>query len=243
MPAWIPAAISGAANLFGNLFGNNRNRKNSNRIYDRQRADSLEDWHRNNTYNSPQAQMKRFQDAGLNPNLIYGQGNSGPSQAIPTSDAPNPDFNTPDVNNLLEPFNDFADVRIKKQQTDNLKLQADQITAQTALTAAQEMAAIAGTQQTDQNRQFQKTRQEAITKADYLKNEQTYFQTDKMLADSARSERKQTDDFKTSKLTRKLLENQDALQAYDVLKNQMKAKGLKITKEQIKAILKKFKLM
>lgn len=30
-----------------------------------------------NRYNSPAAQMKRFKDAGLNPNLVYTQGNSG----------------------------------------------------------------------------------------------------------------------------------------------------------------------
>lgn len=30
-----------------------------------------------NAYNSPSAQMKRFRDAGLNPNLVYTQGSSG----------------------------------------------------------------------------------------------------------------------------------------------------------------------
>lgn len=34
-------------------------------------------WNKQNEYNSPAAQMQRFSDAGLNPNLIYGQGSSG----------------------------------------------------------------------------------------------------------------------------------------------------------------------
>lgn len=34
-------------------------------------------WELMNEYNSPQAQMKRFKEAGLNPMLIYQQGNSG----------------------------------------------------------------------------------------------------------------------------------------------------------------------
>lgn len=32
---------------------------------------------RDSAYNSPEAQMKRYKDAGLNPNLIYGQGTPG----------------------------------------------------------------------------------------------------------------------------------------------------------------------
>lgn len=36
---------------------------------------NLQQWNRENEYNSPLQQMKRFQEAGLNPNLIYGQQN------------------------------------------------------------------------------------------------------------------------------------------------------------------------
>lgn len=44
---------------------------------------SLEQWNRQNQYNSPQAQMQRFVAAGLNPHLIYGQGNSGNASTPP----------------------------------------------------------------------------------------------------------------------------------------------------------------
>lgn len=37
---------------------------------------NLDVWNLNNEYNSPTAQMQRYQDAGLNPNLIYGQQNT-----------------------------------------------------------------------------------------------------------------------------------------------------------------------
>lgn len=40
-------------------------------------AKDLEQWHRQNEYNTPAMQMDRFKGAGLNPHLIYGQGNSG----------------------------------------------------------------------------------------------------------------------------------------------------------------------
>lgn len=41
-----------------------------------EQAYNLELWHLMNEYNTPAAQMQRYQDAGLNPNLIYGQSNA-----------------------------------------------------------------------------------------------------------------------------------------------------------------------
>lgn len=38
---------------------------------------SMENWLAQQRYNSPAEQMKRFAEAGLNPNLIYSQGNAG----------------------------------------------------------------------------------------------------------------------------------------------------------------------
>lgn len=55
-----------------------------------EQAYNLELWNLNNEYNSPAAQMQRFQDAGLNPNLIYGQQNTAqaPASASATSFRP-----------------------------------------------------------------------------------------------------------------------------------------------------------
>lgn len=41
----------------------------------------LEQWNRANEYNSPYQQMQRYKQAGLNPNLIYGQANEAESSA------------------------------------------------------------------------------------------------------------------------------------------------------------------
>lgn len=84
--AAAPAA-AGATNMLGNasaasgmignpLFAhltNVKNRKFAREQYKTQRQDALSDWAMTNEYNSPRAQMQRFQEAGLNPNLIYGQ--------------------------------------------------------------------------------------------------------------------------------------------------------------------------
>lgn len=67
-PITLSAIIAGGtqlANTGSQLFTNAKNRKNA-----------LEDWNRMNAYNSPVEQMKRYKEAGLNPNLIYGQTNT-----------------------------------------------------------------------------------------------------------------------------------------------------------------------
>lgn len=46
-----------------------------------EQAYNLELWKLQNEYNSPSAQMQRYQDAGLNPNLIYSQQNTAQSPA------------------------------------------------------------------------------------------------------------------------------------------------------------------
>lgn len=56
-------------------FQNVKNRQFAREQYQTQRQDALSDWQMQNAYNSPAAQMQRFKDAGLNPHLIYGQGN------------------------------------------------------------------------------------------------------------------------------------------------------------------------
>ena len=51
---------------------------------------NLEQWQRENDYNSPTSQMARLRAAGLNPDLMYGQGTTGNSLSFPamTSGAP-----------------------------------------------------------------------------------------------------------------------------------------------------------
>ena len=65
---------------------NDASRRFSLDMYNLQRRDALSDWQMQNEYNSPAAQMKRFIDAGLNPNLIYGNlGSSVAANVRPSS--------------------------------------------------------------------------------------------------------------------------------------------------------------
>lgn len=117
----IIGTIGGVESSLNPLFGhltNVKNRKFTREMYGRQRADALADWHMQNEYNSPRAQMQRFQEAGLNPALIYGQmseagGVRSSSSSGGQAEAPQVDA----MSKLLAGFN----VKQAKAQTDNLE--------------------------------------------------------------------------------------------------------------------------
>ena len=61
------ALTSGVFGLASNLLSN-RGAKRRQQLADQQ---NVKFWNMQNEYNTPANQMKRLQDAGLNPNLIY----------------------------------------------------------------------------------------------------------------------------------------------------------------------------
>lgn len=89
--AIIGGALSAASSLLGTHSSNNvqrdiaRETNASNmRIAQYQNKWNLEQWNRENEYNSPVSQMQRYREAGLNPALIYGSsGNSGNATGSP----------------------------------------------------------------------------------------------------------------------------------------------------------------
>ncbi|AXH77554.1 MAG: DNA pilot protein [Microviridae sp.] len=102
-----------------------------------QYSKDLEMWNKGNAYNAPIEQMKRLKEAGLNPNLVYGNG-AGQSQAaaLPKYQAPTQSYNyKPPVDPLamLGAFQDFqlrnAQIRTQnaeaeKGETENLYLKS-----------------------------------------------------------------------------------------------------------------------
>ena len=98
----ILGAGLGAVSSIGSMIGQNRairqqikaqqQENQKNREYNlmlarTQNQWNLEQWQRENDYNSPTAQMARFRAAGLNPNLAYGQMSNGASSPTLTSGA------------------------------------------------------------------------------------------------------------------------------------------------------------
>lgn len=130
----IPLVAAGASILGGLINSGSAARQNrmsqsfSREMYDRQKADNLEFWRMQNEYNSPQAQMSRYQAAGLNPHLIYGQGNSGNAGSISTPDVQSAQFRSPEWGNAvsgggLAYMSAIYDLEIKQAQINNLRSQ------------------------------------------------------------------------------------------------------------------------
>jgi len=127
----ITAPIGGFLSAMNTAFENRQSRKWSEQMYDRQTQDNLEYWHMQNAYNSPQEQMKRFQAAGLNPNLIYSQGNPGNAIQLSSPDPKRPQFESSrfdaGLGNVPPALEQMYNLEIKKAQLDNMSWQNDNL--------------------------------------------------------------------------------------------------------------------
>lgn len=70
----IGAGINAIGQFASNIAKTKRGYSRQRRMLERQNAINVENWNKQNAYNSPSAQMARFRAAGLNPNLIYQNG-------------------------------------------------------------------------------------------------------------------------------------------------------------------------
>lgn len=77
------AAAQGIADLAAQSLGTYYDKKSQKRAFDYntkmaewQNEQNIKNWQMQNEYNLPVNQMKRLADAGLNPNLVYGNGNA-----------------------------------------------------------------------------------------------------------------------------------------------------------------------
>lgn len=88
---------SGIMNYFSQRETNKANRELAELAYQQ----NVEQWERENAYNHPAAQMSRLTEAGLNPNLVYGNGSAvqtsahSPQMSYPQMHAPQLNISTP----------------------------------------------------------------------------------------------------------------------------------------------------
>lgn len=120
------AGMSAYNGLLGYIGQSNTNKMNQ-QIAREQNLFDLQMWNKSNLYNSPEEQMKRLEEAGLNPNLVYGSGNvsgQSSSQAPKAHDysytAPMMALKLPDILAVLSQYADYqqktAQVDVTKQQ-------------------------------------------------------------------------------------------------------------------------------
>ena len=127
--AFLPLIGSGI-NAASNLITNASQKNLSLQMYDKQRADALADWNRQNQYNSPAAQMARFKEAGLSPHLIYGQTNTAP--AVRSSSLEIPKYQAPQIDSsAMNPILTAIQIENAKKQGALMDAQALKTNAET----------------------------------------------------------------------------------------------------------------
>lgn len=135
------SGISAGVGALGSLLGGRQSKKNVKRTIKAQKEMQQYEWeqnlalyHYNNQYNSPEQQMQRLQDAGLNPNLVYGNGAVGnTSGPLPSYDASRPDYSgqKSESAEFLQAASVYLDYATKSAQIDNLQATNDMIHEQT----------------------------------------------------------------------------------------------------------------
>lgn len=125
---------------------NRAQRRYNDRVAWRERIWALEDWNRQNAYNSPAAQMERLKLAGLNPNLVYGHGADATASQMPRgvdSKSYNPDV--PKFN-LGGPAMMFFQAQLMKKEIEKKDAEIATGWNDAALRAAQILSTLQGTE-------------------------------------------------------------------------------------------------
>lgn len=108
-------------------------------MYNKQRQDALTDVNSQNQYNSPKQTMQRLKEAGLSPNLVYGNGAQSQTAQIRGSSSSPGSAEAPKVDNKymagaaqtgLNAANSTLQYVKGKVETDNLQKQADLLVSQ-----------------------------------------------------------------------------------------------------------------
>jgi len=117
--------LSAGGSVLGSVVGGLFNNYAAGQNYKYQ----LDMWNKQNAYNAPAAQMQRLKDAGLNPNLMYGQGNTGnaaPAQMPQYNLQPPP---APDLGGAVSRgvgmLQTFQNIHNQRVQSDNVQAQTD----------------------------------------------------------------------------------------------------------------------
>ena len=112
--ALATAGLKAGAAIGGGILQYSQNKK----LADRQYKQQLDMWNKMNEYNAPVQQMARFKEAGLNPNLIYGQGTPGNATQMAKYQEQATDFQGA-ADQVGDAASNYFDTRLKQGQIDN----------------------------------------------------------------------------------------------------------------------------
>lgn len=131
--------ISGAGSLLSGAVGSITSAVNTKRTIAAQKEAADLEWQRNkemwnmqNQYNSPASQMARLEEAGLNPNLVYGSGSAvgNSSGSAPQYRAPRPEYKyTNPLETLPLALGMYYDAQQKAANVDQTKALTSEVRA------------------------------------------------------------------------------------------------------------------
>lgn len=121
--SWISKSVSKLAGKAGQWFNDATGVTQQNEY-------NMQMWNLQNQYNSPAAQMQRYREAGLNPNLIYGNGSSSAGNA---TSAPQMESYSSGFSKFMNFMSNIYSLKNLKAQNNNLNAQTDSIKADTRL--------------------------------------------------------------------------------------------------------------
>lgn len=136
-PALVPLIGAGAElvsqgiNAASTGAQNRKSRRFAREMYARQRADALADWQMQADYNSPAQQMARLKAAGLNPNLVYGNGADAQMGTAPRSSNYGQAQFRPAEFSGGSVIQAYQNTQIQQLQSDNIQALNDKIRADT----------------------------------------------------------------------------------------------------------------
>lgn len=133
--AGIGSAISSIASPIAGYFGQKDTNRTNLKLAQQARDYDTMMWNKQNEYNTPQMQMQRYTEAGLNPNLIYGQGTPGNAQQAPKAPVPQVENSAAHLSqmSIAPALSMYQDWLVKKAQINNLEAETRAKEQNTAL--------------------------------------------------------------------------------------------------------------
>lgn len=128
-------ALPGVVNTIGNLFGAHQQGQLNQKYAATEHKYNMELLKYQLDYNAPKSQMQRYIDAGLNPNLIYGQGTPGNMESAPKY----PNIQAPNIQAALGNLGtQYQQARLMSAQTNMITQKTEESGVKQDLMRAQE---------------------------------------------------------------------------------------------------------
>lgn len=122
--ALVGQGISSIGSLVSHSSSAKTNYKYTKRLQDAQNKWNLEQWNRENAYNTPLAQVQRLQEAGINPALAFSNvDNTNSAAQSPTASEAGYEFSSPyDTGNFVQTLTSLAQKDLFEKQSQSVGL-------------------------------------------------------------------------------------------------------------------------